>query len=416
VIPAPSDDVRGLALALAIGLIIGIERERRKGRGPTRGPAGIRTFALAGLLGAVAAYVGSSGAVAVGAGSVALLAIAAYLRTSGSDPGITTEVALIVTFFLGVLAMSEPALAAGLGVAVATLLTSRDRLHRFVRDIMTEEELHDLLLFAAAAVIILPLLNDEHIGPWDSINPYEIWRLVVLVMGVSGVGYVALRSLGPRFGLPISGLAGGFISSSATIASMGSTARSRPKTLRAAVAGAVLSTIATIIQMALVLLSSSRHALAELAPALALGGVGAVGSGGLTVSRLVGVESAGDQPPGHAFRLSSAVIFATLITVITVVAAGAEAEFGRVGVTVSAALAGFADTHAAAASVGSLVEDGRLEPADAVLPILLAMTANTLTKAIAAVATGGRDFARPVWAGLALVLTGLWTGGIIQLL
>jgi uncharacterized membrane protein (DUF4010 family) len=415
VISTQADDLLGFAVALAIGLVIGIERERRKGRGPGRKPAGIRTFALAGLLGAVAAYIGSSAAIAVGVGLVALLAIAEYLRSSGADPGITTEVALMITFFLGVLAMSEPGLAAALGVAVAILLTSRDRLHRLVRDIMTEEELHDLLLFAAAAVIVLPLLSDEYIGPWDAINPYEIWRLVVLVMGVSGVGYVALRTLGPRFGLPISGLAGGFISSSATIASMGSTARSRPAALQAAIAGAILSTIATITQMVLVLLSSSRDALAELMPALVLGGIAAGAFGGIAVARLRTVESAGTEPPGRAFRLSSAVTFAALITLITVIAAGAEAEFGRAGVTLSAALAGFADTHAAAASVGSLVEDGRLEPSQAILPVLLAMTSNTLTKTTAALAAGGPDFARPVWAGLALVLAGLWAGGVVQL-
>jgi uncharacterized membrane protein (DUF4010 family) len=402
---------------LAVGLLIGIERERRKGRGPGRKPAGIRTFALAGLLGAVAAYVGTSAVIVVAIALVALLAIAEYLRPADADPGVTTEVALMITFFLGVLAMSEPALAGGLGVAVAILLTSRDRLHRLVRDIMTEDELHDLLLFAAAAVIVLPLLSDKNMGPWDAVNPYKIWRLVVLVMGVSGVGYIALRTLGPRFGLPISGLAGGFVSSSATIASMGSTARTRPEILRAAVAGAVASTIATIIQMALVLLSSSRETLRELTPALLLGGIVAGCFGLLTVARLQHYKpKEGGTSPGRAFRLSTAITFAALITIITVIAAGAEAEFGRAGVTISAALGGFADTHAAGASVGSLVADGDLEPSDAVIPILLAMTTNTLTKASAAITAGGRKFALPVSLGLALVLLGLWAGGMFRVL
>jgi uncharacterized membrane protein (DUF4010 family) len=232
---------------------------------------------------------------------------------------------------------------------------------------------------------------------------------------VSGVGYVALRSIGPRFGLPISGLAGGFVSSSATIASMGSTARSHPKALHAAVAGAVLSTVATIIQMALVLASSSRDALRELTPALILGGSAAAGFGALTMVRVASADSGTPEPPGHAFRLSSAVIFAALITVIRVVAAGAEAEFGQAGVRLSAALAGFADTHAAAASVGALVEDGKLAPSSAVVPVLLAMTTNTLTKASASAAAGGRSFARPVWIGLVVVLGGLWVGGALRL-
>jgi uncharacterized membrane protein (DUF4010 family) len=278
---------------------------------------------------------------------------------------------------------------------------------------MTEDELHDLLVFAAAAVIVLPLLENEGMGPWDSINPYKIWRLVVLVMGVSGAGYIALRTLGPRFGLPISGLAGGFVSSSATIASMGSTARSNPEILRAAVAGAVLSTVATIIQMTLVLAASSRDALRELTPALILGGAAAGSFGALTVLGLATHDPKSAQVNGKAFRLSSAVAFAALITVITVIAAGAEAEFGRAGVTLSAALAGFADTHAAGASVGALVEEGKLEPSDAILPVLLSMTTNTLTKASAAVTAGGRSFARPVWAGLVIVLGGLWAGGAI---
>lgn len=407
-------DVLGFAVALAIGLIIGIERERRKGRGPERELAGIRTFALASLLGAVASSIGNTGALVVGGAFIAALGVSGYLRSTSSDPGITTEVALMVTFFLGVLAMSEPGLAAGLAVAVAILLAARDRLHQWVRDLMTEEELHDLLLFAASAVIVLPLLTDENIGPWESINPYEIWRLVVLVMGVSGVGYIALRSVGPRFGLPISGLAGGFVSSSATIASMGSTARSRPEVLRAAVAGAVFSTIATIIQMALVLASSSREALRELTPALIIGGTAAAGFGALITARLASGGPVASEQPGHAFRLSAAVAFAALITVIRVIAAGAEAEFGQAGVTLSAGLAGFADTHAAAASVGSLVADGNLAPSDAVVPVLLAMTTNSFTKAGAATA-GGRDFARPVWLGLVIVLSGLWVGGALRL-
>jgi uncharacterized membrane protein (DUF4010 family) len=409
------DDVLGFAVAIAIGLIIGTERERRKGVGPSRGPAGVRTFTLAAVLGAIASAVGGEIALAVGAGALALLAVSAYVRSSSEDPGLTTEVALLVTFFLGALAIPEPAIAAGLGVAVALLLTSRERIHKFVRDIMTEDELHDLLLFAAAAVIVLPLLDDENIGPWDSINPYEIWRLVVLVMGVSGVGYIALRSIGPRYGLPVSGLAGGFVSSSATIASMGTTARQRPETRRAAVAAAVLSTVATVIQMALILASGSRETLRELTPALILGGAAAAAFGALTMARLAAVHVHGPERPGHAFQLSSALIFAALITVITVIAAGAEAEFGRAGVTLSAALAGLADTHAAGASIAALVDDGKLAPADAVVPILLAMTTNTLTKATAAFATGGRRFAWPVWAGLAFVLAGLWAGGALRL-
>ena len=182
-------------------------------------------------------------------------------QSAGTDPGITTEVALVVTYFLGALAMSEPEMAGGLGVAVALLLFSRERMHRFVRDIMTEDELHDLLLFAASAVIVLPLMEDENIGPWDSINTFEIWRLVVLVMGVSGAGASLARRAAfvpqsrARLGIRLKCGDDRFDGEHCQVA---------PGFLLPAVAGAVLSTVATIIQMALVLSSSSRDLLREL--------------------------------------------------------------------------------------------------------------------------------------------------------
>ena len=184
---------------------------------------------------------------------VGALAAVAYFRSRGADPGLTTEVALLTTFLLGALAVRQPALAAGLAVVVAILLAARTGLHRFVRRVLTEQELHDALLFAAAALVVLPLTPDRNVGPFGALNPRVLWKLAILVMGISASGYVALRMLGPRLGLPLSGLASGFVSSAATIGAMGQRAARQPELRRAAVAGAVLSTVATVVQMVIVL-------------------------------------------------------------------------------------------------------------------------------------------------------------------
>ncbi len=135
----------------------------------------------------------------------------AYWRARDQDPGLTTEAALVATVLLGGLAIHEPALAAGLGVIVAGLLTARTAIHRFVRSALTEEEVRDGLIFAGATLVVLPLLPDKALGPYGALNPRTIWIVVVLVMGVSALGYIAVRLVGARFGLPLAGLASGFV-------------------------------------------------------------------------------------------------------------------------------------------------------------------------------------------------------------
>ena len=249
--------ILNLAVALGIGLLIGAERERRKGEGPSRSPAGIRTFTVASLAGAASFIVGGQVLLAVATAGVTILTAVAYWRAHEDDPGLTTEIALILTTLLGGLSMQQPALAAGVAVVVAVLLAARSRLHRFVRSVLTERELQDALIFAGATLVVLPLVPDRPSGPYGALNPHSIWILVILVMAISAAGYVAVRMLGVRFGLPIAGLASGFISSTATIGAMGARVTKTKDVLAAAVAGAVLSTIATIGQMALVLAATS---------------------------------------------------------------------------------------------------------------------------------------------------------------
>lgn len=407
------DTVGGFAVAAGIGLLIGAERERRKSEGPARSAAGIRTFALVAMLGGSAAALGENAIIVTGFLFVAGAALVSYVAGDRTDPGLTTEVALVLTYLLAVLAHREAALASGVAVTVTVLLASRSALHRLVRDLLAPEELQDLLVLSSAALVVLPLMPDRAYGPAGTLNPFKVWQYAVLVMGVGGLGHVVTRLMNPRFGLPMAGLAGGFISSSATIGSMGATARRAPSLTAAAVAGALFSTIATFLQLGIVLGAGSPATLTKTAVPLACGGAVAVVGG--VVAAFVGSPGRGDRAaPGRAFSIRSALLFAGLVAAMLVVGALAHDAFGGSGVAVAAALGGLADTHAAAAAVAGLVAQGQVTPAAAITPILLALTTNTVTKAIVARVAGDWSYAAPVWIVLALALGAAWAGAVAR--
>ena len=303
-----------LAVALGIGLLIGAERERRKGKGPSRSPAGIRTFAVASLAGAVSFATGGEILLAVTTAGAIILTAMAYFRSRSDDPGLTSEIALILTVLLGGLSMRQPVLAAGVAVTLAALLASRTRLHHFVRAVLTERELTDGLIFAGATLVVLPLLPDQQIGPYGALNPRSIWIIVILVMAISAAGYILVRILGNRFGLAIAGLASGFISSVATIGAMGTRGKTTPAVLGAAVAGAVLSTVATIVQMSAVLAATSMAVLRELSIPLFCAGLAAASYGAFFTIKALRETEQVDSQAGHAFSFSSAIILALTLS------------------------------------------------------------------------------------------------------
>lgn len=402
-----------LLSALALGLLIGAERERRKGEGPSRPSAGIRTFAIVSLIGAVAAAIGNAWLLAAAVIAVGALATAAYLRSTHEDPGLTTEAALIATVLLGGLAVHDPAGAAGVAVAVALLLASREAIHRFVSRALTQDELNDALVFAAVVFIVLPLVPNRFLGPFRAINPHTIWLIVILMMTISAGGHIAVRLVGPKFGLPLAGFASGFVSSAATIAAMGSRVVQEPALARAAVAGAVLSTVATIIQLAILIAATSRATLVALAIPLAAAELIALFYGLLFTVKTFRSETPPRTVSGHAFSLKAALIFAMAIAFMLLLAAALYARMGERGVMVAAAVGGFVDTHSAAVSVASLVSAGTLEVNGAVFPILAALTTNTITKIAMAFMSGGRRFGAQVAPGLLLVVASAWAAALL---
>jgi uncharacterized membrane protein (DUF4010 family) len=403
--------------ALGIGLLIGAERERRKG---ARSAAGIRTFTLAALAGATGKSVGGDLLLAVTVAVAALFCAVAYYRLMAAPPeeadsdgnyGLTSEIALVLTVLLGGFCIEHPALAAGIGVTVAALLAARSPMHVFVRQMLTADELRDALVFAAATLVILPLLPDRAMGPFAAFNPAKIWIVVILVMAIGGIGHIAIRIVGTKYGLPLSGFAGGFISSTATIGAMGQRARRSTQSRSAAVAGAVLSTVATVIQMALVLAATNLSVLQALAIPLALAGLVATVYGAIFTIAAVRDRAAGEEKPGRAFRLTGALLFAGMLAVVLFASAALQQSFGDTGLLAAAALAGFADTHAPAISVASLP----IEAQAAAIPILAAFTTNSVSKSVFAWIAGGPGYALQVIPGLVLVAAAAWAGLLVAI-
>lgn len=394
----------GLATAGGLGLLIGLERERSKGVGPGRGPAGIRTFTLLALAGALSRMTGPVGVLVCGAG-VVLLALASYRRTAADDPGLTTEIAMLVTWLLGLLAMQSPALAAGIGVVVALLLAIKSPLHHFVREHLGERELHDGLLLVAAAFVVLPLLPDRTLDPWDALNPHRLWVLVVAVMAVSSAGYLALRLLGPRLGLALAGLAGGFVSSTATIASMADKARAQPALAPAFAAAGIISNVATVVQMAVVIAALCPSLLPCAAlPLLAAGTVAVLASavfGWRALTSLPGdVAVAGQRP----FELRQVLGFVAILAVVMLSAAALRHWLGEGSLPWVLAASGLADVHAATASAAQLVAAGQVEPPAALAGICAALASNSLVKCVVAVLKGGRAYALRLVPGVVLMV------------
>ena len=394
----------GLAVAVGVGLLIGIEREQRKGADPTHIVAGIRTFVLITLAGALSTLLGTV-LTGVGAAFIGLSALASYHRSREIDPGLTTEIAMFVAFLLGVLAMSQRELAAGLGVGVALVLTLKSRLHAFTREVLTPQELHDGLLLIASALIVLPLLPDRTIDPWHVFNPHKLWRLVVLVMAINALGYVAQRALGTRLGLPLSGFAGGFVSATATIGAMGSRAKLHPEHRPSCVAASTLANVATIMQLALVLGALSRPLLQSLALPLAAAGLTtiiAAGFSGFAAWR----DGREDVAPmkGRPFQPTHALIFVALVSSILFVAAVLAHWFGDAGALAAAGAAGFADARAAAASIAQVFNAEQIGQDIAGYGVLIGFATNTVSKTMVAFGTGGSSFGWHLLPGLLAML------------
>jgi len=407
-----------LGVALGIGLLVGAERERSKSKVQTNNGqadntlAGIRTFTIASMLGAITSWM-NFWLLFAALLCVAMFAAVAFYVRRDERLGLTTEISLLFTVILGALAMTTPILAASLAVSAAILLAAKEPIHGFVLGVMTREELNDFLILAGATLIILPLMPNATMGPFAAINPRSLWLVVILVMAIGAFGHLALRMIGGRIGLPLVGMVSGFISSIATISAMGHRSRETPALLGSAVAGAVLSSFSTILQMTLILAAISQSTLQSLAVPLIFGGLAILICGGaLTLNALhQPVMDAGKV--SQSFSVKTAFILAGIIAVVLVISAGLNQWFGQAGLIIGSALVGLVDAHAPTVSVASFVANHQLVAADAALPILMAFSANVLAKSITALMSGGKVFAWRVVPSLVIQVTAVWVAWLL---
>ena len=404
----------GAAAALGIGMLVGLERERHKGQGDSRACAGLRTFAVTALLGYAAMQVGGGLLVGIVALGLALLVTVAYWRSLSDDPGVTSEVALFAVLVLGVLCSTAPQLAIAIGVVIAGLLTYRQKLHHFANTQLTEAEMSDGLVLLVTALVVLPLTPDRFMGPYAAINLRTICTLTVLLMAVGAVGHIAVRALGTRYGYAISAIASGFASSTVTIAAMGHIAVKEPANIKVLSAAAILSNLATVIQVGLILGAVDPGLLRNMRVPLLFGVVATALYGVcLMFTAPTGVAS---EPikVGGAFNLKLALVVTLTMTGITLVSSAMLSHFGQVGVMLTATLTGFADAHSSTASIASLAKAGLL-PFDAVAgPALIAVSSNSLSKCLVAWVSGGRRFAAYVIPGQVLLTLAMWAGTLVS--
>lgn len=390
-----------LSSALGLGLLIGLVRERSPGR--AHGIAGLRTHALVALGAAVAASLGQP-VVLVALAVTGLLAAMGYRATRRDDPGLTSEVTLVVTFLLGALAMRTPALATALAVVVAVLLYAKQPLHELTRDTFSEREVFDGLLLLASALVILPILPDRPIGPFDAINLATIWTLVVLVMAVSALGHIVLRLVGNRWGLAAAGFFAGYVSSTAATIGFGQRAKETPALLRSAVAAALLSNLASLTLCVPILWTVSPPLVRDLLPEL-----GAIGSV-LLAGGLLGLHRSEDdavKPPtseSRMFRFGQALGFALLVAALTFVAAALAAWIGPRGAMAAAAMSAMAELHAAVATLATQFARGGLAADEARWWMLALLAASLIAKSVIAWVSGGAAYGMRVSAGLMAAL------------
>ena len=405
--------LRRLALALAIGLLIGLERGwQTRQESDRQRTAGLRTFALTGLFGGTCGLVSAvSSPVVLAAGLVclsAVLTVFTFLEaTAEKNFSATGVVAGSLTFMLGAYAtLGNEAVAAAAAVAMAILLALRDQLHSWVRNI-TWPEMRSVLMLLAMSFLFLPILPNRTIDPWDVLNPAAIWLLAILIAAISFAGYVAIRALGERAGIAVAAIAGAFASSTAVTVSFSRLAREQPQSARV-LAGGVL--LAGVVMSARIVILAGLIApdvmLSLIWPLLAAALVQGGAAGVLLWNDGTSREGRPELTVRNPFEIGTVLQLSAVIAVIMVVAKIIAGQAGNAGVYVLAAVSGIADVDALTLSMTRLA-GSQVSSGDAATAILIAAAVNTASKSIIAASVGGRRIATIVGTASALAIVAL---------
>lgn len=409
-----------LAVALGLGLLVGLQREHAES-----GMAGIRTFPLITLFGVLAGALGAGWGAWIPAAGV--LAVAAFFVTANlvrvraprreePDVGLTTEVAGLLMYAVGVaLAAGLTAAAVVTGGLVAVLLEAKGRLHGVV-EALSDRDVRVLFQFVLVALVVLPVLPDEDYGPFEVLNPFEIWLMVVLIVGISVGAWAAYRILGRRRGLALTGLLGGLISSTATTVSYARQAREGHPASAAAFVVVMASAIVfvrVLVEVAVVV----PGAWAEVAPSMGIMLATLLLMGWLQWRKVgsgEGASAASDELHREApSELPAAVAFGLLYALVLLAVAAAREYLGEGGLYAVAFLSGLTDMDAITLSTAQLVRAGTLEVDTAWRAILVGGMSNIAFKGGVVAVIGGRSLRGPVFTAFGVALG---VGGAILLL
>jgi uncharacterized membrane protein (DUF4010 family) len=396
-----------LGIALLLGLLVGLQRQSANSR-----TAGIRTFALVSLLGGLSGLLvlklGATWLLGAGLVAITLLLIVSNLeklRSPEPDPGLTTEAAVLLMYFVSayVFVGETPVAIATAGVT-ALLLHLKEPLHRFVSKI-GGRDLKAIMQFVLLALVILPVLPDVDVGPYNSLNPRELWFMVVLIVGISLVGYVAFRILGPRKGALLAGILGGIISSTATTASYARRSATVTELVpSAALVICIASTIAflrVLVEVWVVSPGIMPHIIWPLGAMLVL-----MGLVSLALYLRKKAPSALVINQDNPSELRMALAFGALYALISLAVVWGRNRFGTQGLYSVAFLSGLADVDAITLSTASLMKRDQIGPDLGWRVILIASLSNLAFKAMMCLILGGKRLFRSVAAPFGIAIAG----------
>lgn len=409
-VPFDPEQIEAFLIAIGIGLLIGLERER-----VPSARAGLRTFGLVAMLGALTGLLGqhlqSVAPFAVGMAIIGVMIVAAYLRhPDPSDPGTTSVAALVVCYCLGAAVwLGYARIAVMLAVGTTVLLYFKAEL-RGIATRLGPRDWTSILQFSVLSLVILPILPNEEFGPYDALNPYQIWWMVVLISGVSLAGYAALQLVGAKPGAAFVGVFGGLASSTATTMVYARNARESKGFAPMAALVILLANLVMVVRVTVIAAVVAPGALRALAiivtPALVFGALALVWNW----RRLSDGGDAMLPQTTNPTELRTALGFGALYAFVLFCAAWLSDYAGTGGLYVLAVVSGFTDVDAISLSSLRLFSLGRLEATPAVIAIGLGMVANLSFKTVMAVVIGGRALGTKVLAGMGAVALGLVLG------
>jgi uncharacterized membrane protein (DUF4010 family) len=409
------------AIALFIGALVGIEREKKMETERERGIGGIRTFILFAQAGAVGAWLSQrmeTPWIFVGTGLlVTAIVVAGYVSYAREhhDFGVTTEIAALVVYLLGGTTLfGYPELAVALAITTSAVLAYKEPLHGVVER-LGRDDIYAALKLLIATFIVLPVLPDRTLDPWGALNPYKMWWLVILISGLSLVGYVATRWLGPDRGIALTGLFGGLVSSTAVTLALSRRSREHdagPRLAEALAAGILVSWTVMFARIGVITGALAPGLVRQLAVPLIAMGVIALGSAAWFQRRAAGSPGAKDDVPlRNPFSLTAAIRFAAVFAAVLLVVAIAERYAPPQALFGVAALAGLTDVDAISLSMATQARADTVAIGVAAAAIVIAALSNTLVKFGMAWTLGAPALRRP----LAIATGSLVVAGVASL-